>query len=135
MEAALLPPWAEEVEARLSFHQVPSALLFLRFEHDKRTKNRLHMDFAPHSDDDRDAEIERLPALGATRVDVGQSDEVTWDVLAGPEGNGFRVLPSRNSWSAYGEGDVVVGAGGFRGGGGLDGFGDLGDQFLQQGHA
>ena len=34
----------------------------------------------------------RLEALGATRADVGQSDDVTWVVLADPEGNEFCVL-------------------------------------------
>ena len=33
----------------------------------------------------------RLVGLGATRVDVGQSD-VSWVVLADPEGNEFCVL-------------------------------------------
>jgi Glyoxalase-like domain len=33
--------------------------------------------------------------MGATRVDVGQSADVTWDVLADPEGNEFCVLSSR----------------------------------------
>jgi len=55
-------------------------------------KNRLHIDLAP---DDRDAEVERVVALGATRADIGQNDEVTWVVLADPEGNEFCVLSAR----------------------------------------
>ena len=39
--------------------------------------------------DDRDEEIERLLALGARRVDVGQTGEESWTVLADPEGNEF----------------------------------------------
>ena len=39
---------------------------------DKAAKNRLHLDLAPHTSDDRDAEIARLKAMGATEVDVGQ---------------------------------------------------------------
>ena len=31
-------------------------------------------------------------ALGATKVDVGQDDSVTWVVLADPEGNEFCIL-------------------------------------------
>ncbi|OQR64566.1 hypothetical protein B6E66_08145 [Streptomyces maremycinicus] len=52
-------------------------------------KNRLHLDLAggPHWA----AEVARLLALGATRVDIGQG-EVPWDVLADPEGNEFCVL-------------------------------------------
>jgi hypothetical protein len=33
-----------------------------------------------------------LEQLGARRVDVGQSDDVTWVVLADPDGNEFCVL-------------------------------------------
>ncbi len=51
-------------------------------------KNRLHIDLRP---DDQDAEVARLVALGAQRVDVGQGD-VGWVVLADPEGNEFCVL-------------------------------------------
>lgn len=69
--------------------------MFVPVEHDKGGKNRLHFDFAPHVSQDRGAEIERLLSLGATRVDVGQNDDVTWDVLADPDGNEFCVLSSR----------------------------------------
>ena len=63
---------------------------------DPRTgKNRLHLDVAPAVDDDRDAEVARLVALGATPIDVGQGDDVTWVVLADPEGNEFCVLRPR----------------------------------------
>jgi hypothetical protein len=41
--------------------------------------------------DDRDAEVERLIGLGAKKVDIGQGD-VTWVVLADPEGNEFCIL-------------------------------------------
>ncbi|MFJ7154122.1 VOC family protein [Streptomyces sp. NPDC101118] len=55
----------------------------------KTGKNRLHLDLAGGSD--WQAEVSRLLALGATRVDIGQGD-VPWDVLADPEGNEFCVL-------------------------------------------
>jgi predicted enzyme related to lactoylglutathione lyase len=64
-------------------------LLFLRVPEDKVVKNRIHYDVRP---DDQAAEVARLEALGATRVDVGQSADVTWVVLADPEGNEFCVL-------------------------------------------
>jgi predicted enzyme related to lactoylglutathione lyase len=64
-------------------------LLFLRVPEAKTVKNRLHIDLRP---DDRDAEVARLEALGATRASVGQGDEVTWVVLADPDGNEFCVL-------------------------------------------
>ncbi len=39
----------------------------------KRTKNRAHLDLSP-TDRDQDAELERLLALGAREVDVGQGE-------------------------------------------------------------
>jgi len=41
---------------------------------------------------DRDQEIERLIALGARRVDIGQTGNEPWTVLADPEGNEFCVV-------------------------------------------
>jgi catechol 2,3-dioxygenase-like lactoylglutathione lyase family enzyme len=57
-------------------------------------KNRLHIDLRP-VDRDQAAELERLLELGARPVDVGQSDDVTWHVLADPEGNEFCLLRTR----------------------------------------
>lgn len=94
-ETVLVPPWAREVVGTLPFHQVPPGLVFVRVEQEKSTKNRLHLDFAPHTTDDRDAEIARLVDLGATLVDVGQPAEASWTVLADPDGNEFCVLSSR----------------------------------------
>lgn len=68
-------------------------LLFVAVPGAKSAKNRLHLDFRPG---DRDAEVERLLALGATRADVGQG-EPSWVVLADPEGNEFCVLRSREA--------------------------------------
>jgi len=85
-EAARSTPW-EEAGPGLVFVPVP--------EH-KAVKNRLHIDLAPHTSDDREAEIARLLDRGATRVDVGQHSDVTWTVLADPEGNEFCVLSARD---------------------------------------
>jgi Glyoxalase-like domain len=57
----------------------------------KTAKNRLHFDLAPHADDDQTREVDRLIALGAQPVDIGQG-EVPWVVLADPNGNEFCVL-------------------------------------------
>lgn len=38
------------------------------------------------------AELERLLALGARRLDVGQGPDATWVVLSDPEGNEFCLL-------------------------------------------
>ena len=65
------------------------SLSFLRVPEGKVVKNRLHLDLRP---DDRDAEVARLESLGAHRVDIGQGEDVTWVVLADPEGNELCVL-------------------------------------------
>jgi len=60
----------------------------------KTRKNRLHLDIAPPAGADQQAEVERLTALGAARVDIGQGD-VSWVVMADPDGNEFCVLTPR----------------------------------------
>jgi predicted enzyme related to lactoylglutathione lyase len=80
----------EEFEIRPAADRTPG-LLFAAVPEPKTIKNRLHLDFRP---DDRDREVERMLALGATRTDVGQGD-VSWVVLADPEGNEFCILSSR----------------------------------------
>jgi predicted enzyme related to lactoylglutathione lyase len=76
-------------EAKTSI--VPS-LLFVKVPERKAGKNRLHLDVNSF-DSDQAAELERLLALGATRVDIGQG-RPTWHVLADPEGNEFCLLRS-----------------------------------------
>ncbi|HEX3566176.1 MAG TPA: VOC family protein [Acidimicrobiales bacterium] len=60
----------------------------------KMSKNRLHLDLAPPLDGDQGAEVERLIQIGARRIDIGQGD-VSWVVMADPEGNEFCVLTPR----------------------------------------
>jgi hypothetical protein len=79
-----------EVEIREEPDKLPG-LLFAVVPEGKTIKNRLHLDFRP---EDRDAEVARLLALGATHADVGQGEQ-RWVVLADPEGNEFCVLSSR----------------------------------------
>jgi hypothetical protein len=57
-------------------------------------KNRLHLDIAPPDHVDQRAEVDRLVALGATRIDIGQGD-VDWVVMADPDDNEFCVLSPR----------------------------------------
>jgi hypothetical protein len=57
----------------------------------KVVKNRLHLDLTSTAED-REAEIERILALGARRADVGQNGDESWTVLADPEGNEFCVV-------------------------------------------
>jgi catechol 2,3-dioxygenase-like lactoylglutathione lyase family enzyme len=60
----------------------------------KHGKNRLHIDIAPPADRDQLGEVDRLVALGARRVDIGQRD-VDWVVMADPDDNEFCVLTPR----------------------------------------
>ena len=69
----------------------PVGICFMPVTHKKAVKNRVHLDLAP-GPDDRDAEIERVVALGARPVDIGQTGTEWWTVLADPEGTEFCVL-------------------------------------------
>ena len=57
----------------------------------RTVKNRLHLDLRADGSSTA-AELERLLALGARRVDVGQAADASWTVLADPEGNEFCLL-------------------------------------------
>lgn len=82
---------AEEFEIRPAPDRLPG-LLFVSVPEGKSVKNRWHPDFRP---DDRDAEVNRLLALGARHADVGQTGAESWVTLQDPEGNEFCVLSSR----------------------------------------
>ncbi|MGW6059533.1 VOC family protein [Streptomyces sp. NPDC055189] len=69
----------------------PVGICFMPVSDRKVVKNRLHLDLTAPAED-RDAEIERLLALGARRADVGQSGQESWTVLVDPEGNEFCVV-------------------------------------------
>ena len=78
-----------------SADDAPVGMCFMPSPDDKTVKNRVHVDLNPGadaSDSEREAEIERIIALGARRVDVGQRGDETWTVLADPEGNEFCVV-------------------------------------------
>jgi hypothetical protein len=64
---------------RLFFKWVPEG---------KAAKNRVHVDLEA---DDREAEVTRLVALGATRIADHQEWGMVWTVLTDPEGNEFCV--------------------------------------------
>ncbi|MFI6228284.1 VOC family protein [Micromonospora echinospora] len=77
-EATLLPPDGP-------------MMLFVQVPEGKTVKNRMHVCLQP-ADRDRDAEVERLLALGATQVDDQRRPDGTgWVVLADPEGNEFCI--------------------------------------------
>ena len=74
----------------------PIGICFMPVTDAKTVKNRVHVDLTT-SAADRDLEIERLIGLGARRVDVGQTGEESWTVLADPEGNEFCVVRPKDT--------------------------------------
>jgi predicted enzyme related to lactoylglutathione lyase len=74
----------------------PVGICFMPVTGVKAVKNRVHLDLTT-SADDREAEIERLLALGAVRVDIGQTGTESWTVLADPEGNEFCVVRPKST--------------------------------------
>ncbi|WP_344469559.1 VOC family protein [Kitasatospora kazusensis] len=94
--------WAEALDAPLNEDDRPGdpealvaaagiTLLFITVPDKKTVKNRVHFDLQP-KDRTRDAEVERLLALGATLVaDRRNPDGTGWVTLADVEGNEFCV--------------------------------------------
>ncbi|TNY35672.1 VOC family protein [Thermomonospora catenispora] len=78
------------------FGGLQPTLVLSRTDEPKNGKLRLHFD-VNSTDRDQEAELERLLAAGARPVDVGQTGEESWHVLADPEGNEFCLLRSRVS--------------------------------------
>jgi hypothetical protein len=75
-------------------HTTRPLIVFVPVPGPKTVKNRVHLDVNP-SGADQSEELGRLLALGATRADVGQPEDVPWVVLADPEGNEFCLLGRR----------------------------------------
>ncbi len=69
-------------------------MVFVPVPEEKTVKNRIHLDVSPTGCDQAE-ELERLLALGARHVDVGQGDDSGFIVLADPEGNEFCLLARR----------------------------------------
>jgi hypothetical protein len=72
-------------------------LVFVLVEDEKATKNRVHVDLASTSTEHQATLVAQLEALGARRVDIGQPDDVSWVVMADPEGNEFCVVSHAGS--------------------------------------
>jgi catechol 2,3-dioxygenase-like lactoylglutathione lyase family enzyme len=60
------------------------SLMFLKVPEPRAAKNRVHLDLVA---EDREAEVERLVGLGATRRETHDEYGVNWTVLQDPEGN------------------------------------------------
>jgi Glyoxalase-like domain len=93
-EVVVAPPHQLDPSRAIPRAERGPGLIFVPVPESKSLKNRLHIDLSPAKDDDQEAEVRRLEALGAWRIDIGQGD-VSWVVLADPEGNEFCVLTPR----------------------------------------
>lgn len=87
----------EEVDGRYRWPDAASRsedgrtrLLFQKVPEPKTVKNRVHLDLNVGAEN-RDAEVDRLIGLGATRLWDGQQGPHQWVTLADPEGNEFCV--------------------------------------------
>ncbi|MFF7140746.1 MULTISPECIES: VOC family protein [Streptomyces] len=85
---------AIEIGPREGFGGPQSTIILSRTDEPKNGKLRLHIDVNA-TDRDQDAELERLLAAGAEPVDIDQTGEESWHVLADPEGNEFCLLKAR----------------------------------------
>lgn len=70
----------------------PFHFMFLPVRRPKAGKSRLHLDLVSESREHQSEMVDRLVTLGAQRVDIGQSREADYVVLADPEGNEFCVV-------------------------------------------
>ena len=67
-------------------------LLFQHVPEPKTVKDRIHLDLQRELDAaGRQTEVERLIALGATKLWDGQEGPTVWVTLADPEGNEFCI--------------------------------------------
>jgi len=95
-EVVVVPPHALEQARDIPPLERGPGLIFVPVPEGKTVKNRLHIDLAPSLAAGQEAEVRRLEDLGARRVDVGQDPaQVSWVVMADPEGNEFCVLSAR----------------------------------------
>ena len=92
---------AIEIDGRMAFATAAASrdpggvgprLLFQHVPEPKTVMDRIHVDLPRGLDaDGRGIEVERLVALGATKLWDGQQGPSTWVTLADPEGNEFCI--------------------------------------------
>ena len=63
-------------------------ILFFQVPEPKVAKNRMHVDLASK---DPATEVDRLVALGATRIEARRGNGTSWTVMLDPEGNEFCI--------------------------------------------
>lgn len=83
------------------------ALVFVPVPEPKTFKNRVHLDLASRSVTDQATIVERLLGLGANPADIGQ-DDVSWVVLADPEGNELCVVEPGDRFDESGALEAIV---------------------------
>jgi len=73
-------------------------LVFVPVQATKVGHNQVHLDLSSASVGDQQRTVETLVSAGARRMDVGQSADALFTVLADPEGNEFCVLEPREAY-------------------------------------
>ena len=79
---------ASEWFAQLAPNRRTAGMMFIRVPEGRTAKNRVHLDLAAA---DREAEVQRLVGLGATRHDEHDEQGIRWTVMEDVEGNVFCV--------------------------------------------
>lgn len=72
-------------------------LVFVPVPEPKTSKNRVHLDLASRSVEHQAELVARLESMGARKLDIGQGPDVSWVVMADPEGNELCVVSHRGS--------------------------------------
>src|SRR3954470_18870280 len=75
-------------------------IVFRQVAEPKTGKNPIHLDLTTSSVDDQAQIVQRLVALGASHIDVGQGPSDRHVVLADPEGNELCLIEPENSFLA-----------------------------------
>ena len=93
-ECEVLPPEAspDPVDETATWLDRRTMLSFVPVPEGKTVKNRVHLDLVTS---DREAEVERLVGLGATRLADHDEWGHVWTTLADPAGNEFCVAARR----------------------------------------
>ena len=100
IDGARLTDEPDGFETRLSIEGGPVLdLCFQRVPEPPSDPVRLHLDLL--GGERQQQEVDRLLALGARHLDIGQGD-VPWVVLADPEGNAFCVMEERTEYADTG---------------------------------
>jgi len=87
--AALGRPVGEGASPNFAMLEGTPGVMFFAVPEDKTVKNRAHLDL---QSDDRDAEVKRLLALGASHHSDHDENGFQWTTLLDIEGNEFCVV-------------------------------------------